>query len=211
VTTVITVYDLPADADAPARLGEAHTLHRALAAPASFGWIDLGEAPSLDAAAAVVAEAEARPGALSGRYDAFHVNEHPAEPFGAESDDQTVIFVNCMRFPAEEHDAAFAAWERVNHYMVRKPGYRWHRLHRRVDASAPFGLVNVVEWESPAAWQAAHDDGFRALTSGDLPFTAQPTLCRAERARPGAAEPSRGGRSEGRSALVGETTSQVRR
>jgi hypothetical protein len=194
VTTVITVYDLPVDAEAPASLGLGHTLHRAVGAPASFGWIDLGESPSPDAAAAVVAEASGRPGALSGRYDAFHANEHPAEAFGTEGDDQAVIFVNCMRFPSERHDAAFEAWERVNRYMVRKPGYRRHRLHRRLDASAPFGLVNIVEWESPAAWQAAHDEGFRALTGGDLPFTASPTLCRAV------------GRSERRSVLAGETT-----
>jgi hypothetical protein len=178
VTTVITVYDLPAEGDAPASLGTAHTMHRAVGAPASFGWINLGEDLSPGAAAAVVAEADRRPGALSGRYDAFHVNEQPAEPFGTDGDDQAVVFVNCMRFPPEGHDAAFAAWERVNHYMVRKPGYRWHRLHRRVDAGAPFGLVNVVGWESPAAWLAAHDEGFRALAGGDLPFTASPTLCR---------------------------------
>jgi hypothetical protein len=62
--------------------------------------------------------------------------------------------------------------------MVTKPGYRWHRLHRRLDDEAPFGLVNVVEWESPQAWRAAHDDGFRRLAGGELPFTAHPTLCR---------------------------------
>jgi hypothetical protein len=177
MTTVITVYDLPGDAEAPPPLGAGHTLHRALSFPAAFAWIDLGEAPSPESAARVVAEANERPGALSGSYDAFHVNEEPAEPFAAASE-EGVVFVNCMRFAPERHDAAFAAWERVNHYMVRKPGYRGHRLHRRVDAGAPFGLVNVVAWESPAAWQAAHDDGFRALAGGDLPFTAQPTLCR---------------------------------
>jgi len=178
MTTVITVYDLPDSAEAPAALGERHALHRAVGVPASFGWIDLGEAPSPEAAAKLVSEADGRPGALSGRYDAFHVNEQPAEPFDITAGGESVIFVNCMRFAPERHDEAFAAWGRVNHYMVSKPGYRWHRLHRRVDDSAPFGLVNVVEWESPEAWQAAHDDGFRALAGGDLPFTAHPTLCR---------------------------------
>jgi hypothetical protein len=36
--------------------------------------------------------------------------------------------------------------------------------------------VNVVEWESVAAWQAAHDEGFRELAA-DPPFVARPTLC----------------------------------
>jgi heme-degrading monooxygenase HmoA len=187
---LITVYELPESAEAPAVLGEGHTLHRAAGTPASFRWVDLGESSSPEAAGRLVTEAGRRPGALSGRYDVFHVNDQSAEPFepaaddaddaddAADAADESVIFVNCMRFAPEHHDVAFAAWERVNHYMVRKPGYRWHRLHRRVDAVAPFGLVNVVEWESPAAWRAAHDDGFRALTTGELPFTAQPTLCR---------------------------------
>lgn len=178
MTTVITVYDLPEGADAPTVLGEGHTLHRAVGTPASFGWVDLGESPSPETAGLVVTEAGRRPGALAGRYDVFHVGDRSAEAFEQAGGDESVIFVNCMRFAPERHDEAFAAWERVNHYMVRKPGYRWHRLHRRVDRGAPFGLINVVEWESPAAWRAAHDDGFRALTSGDLPFTAQPTLCR---------------------------------
>jgi len=178
MTTVITVYDLPDGAASPIALAPTHTLHRATGRPASFGWVDLGEAPSAEAAARVVAEAEGRPGALTGRYAAFHVNEEPAKPFGSSAPDQEVVFVNCMRFAPEQHDAAFAAWERVNHYMVTKPGYRRHRLHRRIDSDAPFGLVNVVVWESPEAWRAAHDEGFRALTGGDLPFTAYPTLCR---------------------------------
>lgn len=179
MTTVITVYDLPEGAEAPTALDDGHTLHRAVGNPASFGWIDLGEAASPEAATDLVARAGSRAGALSGRYDAFHANEQPAEPFDPQGRGERVVFVNCMRFAPEEHDAAFAAWERVNHYMVRKPGYRWHRLHRRVDPDAPFGLVNVVGWESPEAWLAAHDEGFRALAGGDLPFTALPTLCRA--------------------------------
>jgi heme-degrading monooxygenase HmoA len=180
MTAVITVYELPAGATGPTRLASGHTLHRAVGAPASYPWIDLGEADSPEAAARVVADARERPGALPGRYDAFHVNDRAADPFDAGAPEASVIFVNCMRFAPERHAEAFVAWERVNHYMVRKPGYRWHRLHRRIDGDAPFGLVNVVEWESPEAWRAAHDEGFRALTDGDLPFTAHPTLCRVE-------------------------------
>ena len=181
-TTVITVWDVPAEADAPPSLGAGHVRHRATGVPASFAWIDLAESLSPEQAASEVDRASGAPGALTGRYDAFHVNANPAAPFDHDAAEEPVIFVNAMRFPPEQHDAAFAAWERVNHYMVTKPGYRWHRLHRRV-GDAPFGLVNVVEWESPQAWRAAHDAGFRALTDGDLPFTAHPTLCRPVPAR----------------------------
>jgi hypothetical protein len=183
MTTVITVYDVPAGGEPPAALAKGHTVHRALEAPASFAWIDLGEHRSPEDAAALVAAAAERPGALSGTYEAFHVNELAAPAYDPARDGQSVVFVNCMRFEPEQHDAAFEAWQRVNHYMVAKPGYRWHRLHRRLDPRAPFGLVNVVEWESPEAWRAAHDEGFRRLAGGDLPFTAQPTLCRPVAAR----------------------------
>jgi heme-degrading monooxygenase HmoA len=88
------------------------------------------------------------------------------------------MFVNCLECPSDREDATFEVWQEINAYMVTKPGYRWHKLHRRTHPDAPFGFVNVVEWESAAAWQAAHDEGFRALAARpDLTFTAYPTLC----------------------------------
>jgi heme-degrading monooxygenase HmoA len=175
MTTVITVYDREQD-DGPVPLGPAHVLHRAVGRPASFGWVDLGEVAD-DLAPDVVRSAASDPTALTGRYQAFHLGEIAAQAYG-EAPVDPVIFVNCIRFAPQQHDAAFEAWQQVNRYMVAKPGYRWHRLHRRLDDDAPFGLVNVVEWESPEAWRAAHDEGFHALTRGDLPFTTHPTLCR---------------------------------
>ena len=180
MTTVITVYDVAPDSPTPDALGGGHTVYQALQAPASFPWVDLGEAATPHDAAEVVARALQVPGALSGRYEAFHVRDVPAAayaPDGGDPDDG-VLFVNCFRFAPEAHDAAYAAWLRVNAYMVTKPGYRSHRLHRRLDDDAPFGLVNVVAWESVEAWEAAHDEGFRAVAGGELPFTSHPTLCR---------------------------------
>ena len=210
MTTVITVYELPEDATPPTALGETHTVYRSLGAPASYRWIDIGEAASTRTAASVVAEAADRPGAEPGRYEVFHVNDQPAELFDAGRPDESVIFVNCMRFAPDRHAEAFAAWERVNRYMVRKPGYRWHRLHRRLGDRAPFGLVNVVEWESPDAWRAAHDEGFRALTMGDLPFSAHPTLCRPERTQSDSAVPRDVGSIEERGAVARETATNRR-
>jgi hypothetical protein len=175
MTTVITVYDRDPD-DAPVPLGSDHVLYRAVGRPASFGWVDLAEVAD-DVAADAVRSWASDPTALTGRYQAFHLGEVAAQAYG-EAPVDPVTFVNCIRFAPHLHDSAFEAWQRVNRYMVAKPGYRWHRLHRRLDHEAPFGLVNVVEWESPEAWQAAHDEGFRALTEGDLPFTTHPTLCR---------------------------------
>jgi hypothetical protein len=167
MSTLITCYDVPADAAPPAD-GSGQLL-RGIDPVKRFAYIEIVDG--------VPAGTQPRTDGLSGVYEAFHVNSEPAPAFAADGASNSVMFVNCMAFPPENHDAALAVWTRVNAYMVRKPGYRWHRLHRRTHEDAPFGLINVVEWESVAAWQAAHDDGFRALAGGDLPFEAQPTLC----------------------------------
>ena len=164
--TIITCYERPA-AEAAPPASAARQLFRAITPDARFGYIELSDAPPADAAAA-----------LTGRYEAFHCNSEPAPPFGKDASASSIMFVNCMQFEPDGHDAAFELWQQVNAYMVDKPGYRWHRLHRRVDPDAPFGLINVVEWESEAAWQAAHDAGFRDRASRrEMPFTAFPTLC----------------------------------
>ena len=195
--TVITCYQTPATAPAPATAGHTGPGHllRAHGPVAAFGYIEVTQ--HLSAAAALEAArvaAAGPPPAWSGSYEVLHTGAIPAPPFTTDppqdfdqdddqdddqSDDQGVLFVNCMAFPPARHDAAFALWQEVNAYMVNQPGYRWHRLHHRVHDDAAFGLVNIVEWESVTAWQAAHDAGFRARAVRDhMPFDAHPTLCR---------------------------------
>ena len=145
-------------------------VYRAVNEDARFGYITVDPSG---------AEPPAPAGTLTGRYEVVHEGATTAPPFGGAVG-APLIFVNCMEFPPGREEVAFDFWLRVNEYMVRKPGYRWHRLHRRVEAGAPFGQINVVEWESIEAWDAAHDDGFFALTRRpDIPFVAVPTLCRA--------------------------------
>ena len=76
-----------------------------------------------------------------------------------------VPFVNCFEVPAGREDEFFALWSEVNAYMIKKPGYLSHRLHRSLEQDARFRFVNYAVWESPERWRAAHDDGFRALLS----------------------------------------------
>jgi heme-degrading monooxygenase HmoA len=144
-------------------------VYRALAPDARFRYLTVGDrAPRLADDAT----------ALSGRYEIVHTRHDAAAPFAPDDPARPVTFLNCMVVRPGDEDAAFAVWREVNAYMVTKPGYRWHRLHRRVDADAPFGLINVARWESADAWRAAHDGGFRALAARpDLPFTPVPTLC----------------------------------
>jgi heme-degrading monooxygenase HmoA len=176
---VITCYEIPRDAKPPAGSAPQRLLLRAAVVPPSpFGYLELSEVADGDAAATTARElAEGATPARSGTYEVFHANDRAAAPFAAE-DGSPIMFINCLQCANEDEDAAFSVWREINAYMVTKPGYRWHKLHRRAHPDAAFGFVNVVEWESAAAWEAAHDQGFRALAARpDLPFTPIPTLC----------------------------------
>jgi hypothetical protein len=145
-------------------------VHRAVDPAAPFRYITVGDTVPTVAGAARL---------LSGVYDVIHVGDAAAPAFDATAAPDPLVFINCFEMPVGGENAAFALWRTVNEYMVNKPGYPWHRLHRRRSADAPFGLVNVVGWKSIPAWEAAHDDGFRALAARpNLPFLSRPTLCR---------------------------------
>lgn len=76
-----------------------------------------------------------------------------------------VTLINCFEVPAGREDAFFGLWKEVNAYMKTKPGYQGHALHRSLAPDAPYRFINIAQWESTKDFQAAHDDGFRALVS----------------------------------------------
>jgi heme-degrading monooxygenase HmoA len=90
----------------------------------------------------------------------------------------TVTLINRFEVPAGREDEFFGLWQRVNVYMQAKPGYLRHTLHRALAPEAPYRFVNVAQWESAAHFQAAHDEGFRALVSqpGWEAFPSHPAL-----------------------------------
>ena len=49
--------------------------------------------------------------------------------------------------------------------MRSKKGYLEHKLHRSLAADAQYRFVNLAQWESVEDFNAAHDEGFRALVS----------------------------------------------
>lgn len=77
-----------------------------------------------------------------------------------------VELVNCFEVPAGREDEFLALWHQVNAHMRAQPGYLGHRLHRALTPDARYRFVNIAQWASPQACQAAHDDRFRALVSG---------------------------------------------
>lgn len=74
-----------------------------------------------------------------------------------------ITFINCFTVPPGREEEFFSLWQDVNAYMAAKAGFVDHRLHRSLDPAATYRFVNVARWESPEAWQEAHDEGFRAL------------------------------------------------
>jgi len=74
-----------------------------------------------------------------------------------------VTLINCFEVPAGREDEFFGLWRQVNTYMRGKKGYLEHKLHRSLRPDAPFRYVNVARWASMAEFEAAHDEGFRAL------------------------------------------------
>jgi heme-degrading monooxygenase HmoA len=91
---------------------------------------------------------------------------------------EMITLVNCFEIPAGHESEFFPLWQKVNSYMRSKPGYLGHKLHRSLAPDARFRFVNVAQWASKADFDAAHDDGFRALVSGPewASFRSFPTL-----------------------------------
>ena len=89
-----------------------------------------------------------------------------------------VQFFNCFEVPAGGDDEFFGLWQQVNAYMITKPGYVNHRLHKSLADNARFRFMNLAEWESPQHWRAAHDEGFRGLVSRPewAPYASTPAL-----------------------------------
>lgn len=83
----------------------------------------------------------------------------------------SVILINPFELPAGTNDEDFLrGWERAADYMRRQPGFVSTRLHRALAPDARFRFVNVAEWESPQAFQAAvGSEEFREIASGAAP------------------------------------------
>ena len=89
-----------------------------------------------------------------------------------------IQFFNCFEVPADLGDEFLRLWTQVNAYMVTKPGYVSHELHRSLRADARFRFLNHGVWESAEHWNAAHDAGFREMLSQPewAPFRSTPAL-----------------------------------
>jgi len=93
-----------------------------------------------------------------------------------------VTFINIFEVPVEQIDTFIAHWRGLAKIMSTAPGFRNARLHRAFSSQTRFQIINVANWESPQAWEAAtanpeFQDGLRALAhDAEVQFSANPAL-----------------------------------
>jgi heme oxygenase (mycobilin-producing) len=71
------------------------------------------------------------------------------------TDTEPVTFINVFEVPADELDAFLANWVERAEIMSTQPGLRSFRLHRALSPDSRFQMINVAEWDSAEALQAA--------------------------------------------------------
>ncbi|MFQ5471223.1 MAG: antibiotic biosynthesis monooxygenase family protein [Gammaproteobacteria bacterium] len=86
-----------------------------------------------------------------------------------------IIVINPFEVPQGREEEALSMWESFADYFRKQPGYISTRLRRAINPDAKFYFVNVAEWESQAAFQAALENPDLAEVAY-LPPTANTVL-----------------------------------
>lgn len=68
---------------------------------------------------------------------------------------KNVTVINPFEVPEGREEDALSMWESFAAYFRKQPGYVSTKLHRAVGPDAKFHFVNIAEWESAQAFQAA--------------------------------------------------------
>ena len=88
------------------------------------------------------------------------------------------LLVN-VRLPDGRDEVFRELWAETSRYFRAQPGFVGLKLHRAVSVDAEHRYVNVVVWDSAAAYAAPHQtDEFRRLVTqeGMREFPTSPTL-----------------------------------
>jgi heme-degrading monooxygenase HmoA len=85
-----------------------------------------------------------------------------------------VVLINPFEVPAGRDDEFVEQWGRSREFLGKQDGFVDTALHRSLAPDAEFRFVNVANWQSPQAFQAA-------MTRPDfpgrqMPFTGHPAL-----------------------------------
>lgn len=80
----------------------------------------------------------------------------------ADQPDDTgpITLINVFEIAPDYVDLFLQEWQQRADFLGRQPGFRSLRLHRAVNVDSRFQLVNVAEWDSAEALQAATAQDF---------------------------------------------------
>lgn len=81
----------------------------------------------------------------------------------------TIKVINPFEVPQGRETEALAMWETFAEYFRKQPGYVSTELHQAISPDAKFSLINIAEWESPQAFQAALNNPELAEIAKTLP------------------------------------------
>ena len=82
---------------------------------------------------------------------------------------ENVVLINVFEVQPGTEEEAVRYWEAARDFLSRQPGYVSTRLHRALRPDARFQLVNVAEWASAEAFQAATARMQRELAAAPPP------------------------------------------
>ena len=85
-----------------------------------------------------------------------------------------VVLINLFEVPPGADEGFLAGWERARDFLAAQDGYRSTELHQSLGPDAEFRFVNVAEWASAAAFQAA--TARPEFPGREMPFRAHPGL-----------------------------------
>jgi heme-degrading monooxygenase HmoA len=75
-------------------------------------------------------------------------------------DSEPITLINVFEIRQDDVEAFLRDWQERAEFLGRQPGFRSLRLHRALSPDARFQLVNVAEWDSAEALQAATSQDF---------------------------------------------------
>jgi heme-degrading monooxygenase HmoA len=99
-----------------------------------------------------------------------------------DGSDGAVVLINLFEVPPGADERFVAGWEQARDFLQGQDGYLSTELHRSLAADADFRFVNVAQWRSPAAFQAAMSQP--AFPGRELPFPSHPALYQVVREDP---------------------------
>jgi heme-degrading monooxygenase HmoA len=75
-------------------------------------------------------------------------------------DAEAITLINVFEIRPDDVEQFLQEWRQRAQFLGRQPGFRSLRLHRALNADSRFQLVNVAEWDSAEALQAATAQDF---------------------------------------------------